>query len=350
MKHWGTRTESGVSSSHRRISRSASSNEPSSSESKGDAFALAGFFLGAPAIVTLIDPCKLVRDGLGLTCASPAFGENFENASQVQHFANAFGTEAFALVALAWLYTLKDAAENDRLKSETYQRLALAMVLYSGSLMVAFGGAFAQAVATGEVGPSALAVGAVVASLTPAGYSGYKAIKEFGPGHDATWERVGKDFDSVKKLSENSEKGGKLELFYKVSFWSSLIVGGSFAFSPLSPLAIVNETAPSAQLIQRAFGLATCFLLAPTQYVLVDAASRGRLGGGTFKKLNLSIAVAIALVDWMTIYTFTVLSSLAPAEQMLESASGGLPNYYGALSVSGAIVAVYLYQGLFAKK
>ena len=71
-----------------------------------------------------------------------------------------------------------------------------------------------------------------------------------------------------------------------------------------SPLAIVNEYNPSSQFVQRAFGLGAVFMLAPAQFVLVDAARRGRLGGGTFKKLNLSIAAAIAGIDWMTVYTF----------------------------------------------
>ena len=129
-----------------------------------------------------------------------------------------------------------------------------------------------------------------------------------------------------------------------------MIVGGSFAFSPLSPLAIINEYSPSAQLAQRAFGLGTVFMLAPAQYVLVDAARRGRLDGGTFKKLNLSIAAAVAGIDAMTIYTFTSAAALSPDADALAGASGGIYNYVGALVVSGTILGVYLYQGLFAKK
>jgi hypothetical protein len=54
---------------------------------------------------------------------------------------------------------------------------------------------------------------------------------------------------------------------------------------------VVNEYTPSAQFLQRAFGLGAVFMLAPTSLALVDAARRGRLGGDTFRKLNLSIAV-----------------------------------------------------------
>ena len=72
--------------------------------------------------------------------------------------------------------------------------------------------------------------------------------------------------------------------------------------------------------------------------------------GGTFKKLNLSIAASIALIDWMTIYTFGAATALSPTAAQLENASGGVYNYVGALAVSASIVAVYLYQGVFAKK
>ena len=335
-----------------RASSSTSSQTSKKTNDGGEegAFIASAIAMGVPTLATLAYPSALVTNGLGLECATPLFGQSFSSLASVQHFSNAFGTDAFALIALTALYTLADAAKNSRLNSETYQRLALAMVLFTGSFAVAFLGAYLQSQATGETGPNAAAVGGLLVTFAPAFATSVKAIREYGPGHDETWARVGKDFAEAKNLNERSETGGYLELFYKVSFWTSLVVGGSFAFSPLSPLAIVNEMEPSSQLIQRAFGLATVFLLAPTQYVLVDAAKRGRLGGGTFKKLNLSIAASIALIDWMTIYTFGAATALSPTAAQLENASGGVYNYVGALAVSASIVAVYLYQGVFAKK
>lgn len=344
------RARSGARRARATVARGATEEASSSSSSSSDAFVASAIALGVPNLGALVYPTALASSGLGLACATPLFGESFADVESVQHFSNLFGTEAFSIVAVTALYALYDAAKNDRLKSETYQRLALALVLYGGSLMAAFLVAAASANASGEAGPSATTCAAVVASFAPACAAGVNAIREYGPGHDETWARVGKDFQEATRLGERSEKGGYLELFYKVSFWTSLVVGGSFAFSPLSPLAILNETAPSSQLIQRAFGLATCFLLAPTQFVLLDAAKRGRLGGGTFKKLNLSIAAAITLIDWMTIYTFGAAASLNPTAEQMATASGGVYNYVGALAVSGSIVAVYLYQGLFAKK
>ena len=41
-------------------------------------------------------------------------------------------------------------------------------------------------------------------------------------------------------LRDTSDVGGYVELFYKLSFWAAIIVGGAFAFSPVSPLAVVG--------------------------------------------------------------------------------------------------------------
>lgn len=333
--------------SARAMSETSSTSSPDDEEG---AFLSAAAVMGAPTLATLIYPTFFVREGLGLECATPLFGETFDSVRSVQHFSNAFGTSAFALIALTALYTLSDAAKNERLNSETYQRLALAMVLFVGSFVVAFGVAAASAASGGGGGPNAATCAGLCLAFGPAFATSVKAIREHGPGHDETWARVAKDFKEATNFGDRTEKGGYLELFYKLSFWTSLVVGGSFAFSPLSPLAIVNEMEPSSQLIQRAFGLATVFLLAPTQYALVDASRRGRLGGGTFKKLNLSIAASIALIDWMTVYTFQAATDLSPTADDLAAASGGAYNYVGALAVSASILAVYLFQGIAAKK
>ena len=148
-----------------------------------------------------------------------------------------------------------------------------------------------------------------------------------------------------------------LSRYYKLSFFTTLIVGGAFAFSPTSPLSAINEPYASAEFIRRLFGIGAVFGLAPVQFVLLDASKRNRLGGGTFKKLNLSIACAIALIDFMTIWGFGKISEIASPELIadLESASATngisqIYNYVGAISVSLAIAGVYLYQGIFAKK
>ena len=321
---------------------------PAGTETDAVAFKAAGLVLAVPSLGTFVD----TEPALGAFDVSHSDPRAFETVSDVQHFSNVVGTDCFALIALCALYVLSDAAENQRLDSATYQRLALAVALYAGANVVGVSAAFvAGAIGDPELpSPSPAAVAGVVTALAPAGAVSARAIAAYGGGFGEAFERVKEDWATVTDLQSATERGGYLERYLKLSFWASMIVGGSFAFSPLSPLAIVNEYTPSSQFIQRAFGLGTVFMLAPAQFVLLDAASRGRLGGGTFKKLNLSIAAAIAGIDAMTIYTFGAAQMLNPDADALAEASGGVYNYVGALAVSFSIFGVYLYQGIFAKK
>lgn len=60
----------------------------------------------------------------------------------------------------------------------------------------------------------------------------------------------------------------------------SIVVGGSFLFSPMSPLAfpaaVLAEETPAFRLLRALFGLDTLFLLAPVYFVLADAQARSR--------------------------------------------------------------------------
>lgn len=321
---------------------------PAGTETDAIAFKAAGLVLAVPSLETFVD----TEPALAAFNLSHSDPRAFETVSDVQHFSNVVGTDCFTLIAMCALYVLSDAAENQRLDSATYQRLALALVLYSGANVVGVSAAF-LAGALGDPAspaPSTAAVAGVVAALAPAGAVSARAIAAYGGGFGEAFERVKEDWAVVTDLGSASDRGGYLERYLKLSFWASMIVGGSFAFSPLSPLAIVNEYTPSAQFIQRAFGLGTVFMLAPAQFVLLDAAKRARLGGGTFKKLNLTIALAIAGIDLMTVTTFAAAQALNPDADAVKDASGGIYNYVGALAVSFSILAVYLYQGLFAKK
>ena len=325
---------------------------PAGTDADAAAFKAAGAILAVPTLPTLVAP-DAVEEAFNVTHSGGwADPSAFERISDVQHFSNVVGTDCFALIALCALYVLADAAENARLDSATYQRLALATVLYGGGSTLGV----ALAVAAGALDPSltpspsiAALVGTTLA-FAPAMAASASAINKYGGGLKGAKERAAADLSTVTNLGDTSEKGGYLEYYYKLSFWASMIVGGAFAFSPLSPLAIVNEFTPSGQIVQRAFGLGAVFMLAPAQFVLLDACRRGRLGGGTFKKLNLAVAAAIAGIDAMTVYTFGAAQALSPDAAVLADASGGIYNYVGALAVSFSIFGVYLYQGIFARK
>ena len=173
-----------------------------------------------------------MREGLGRGVRDAAVRRDVRFRALSAAFYATRWYSAFALIALTALYTLSDAAKNERLNSETYQRLALAMVLFVGSFVVAFG--VAGTAFDGRPDERATCAGLCLA-FGPAFATSVKTIREHGPGHDETWARVAKDFKEATNFGDRTEKGGYLELFYKLSFWTSLVVGGSFAFSPLSP-------------------------------------------------------------------------------------------------------------------
>ena len=106
---------------------------PAGTDTDAAAFKAAGLVLAVPSLATFVDT-QPVLGAFGVSHSDP---RAFEAVSDVQHFSNVVGTDCFALIALCVLYVLSDAAENERLDSETYQRLALAAVLYSGANVLA---------------------------------------------------------------------------------------------------------------------------------------------------------------------------------------------------------------------
>jgi len=323
--------------------KKAPAKPPAGTPAEAAALKAAALTLAVPTLATF-PSTRAVLDAFDLENGDPAA---FTAVAQVQHFANVVGSDCFALIALCGLYVLSDAAENARLDSATYQRVAGAIALYGAANIL---GVAIAATADGSPSPSAAAVAGVVAALAPASVVAASVVRTHGGGLEGFVARVKEDVALAADIGNVSEVGGYLEYYYKLSFWASIVVGGAFAFSPLSPLSIVNEYNPSSQFVQRAFGLGAVFMLAPVQFVLLDASRRGRLGGGTFKKLNLSVAAAVFGIDLMTVFTFAAASGLGPDAATYSDGSGGIYNYVGALAVSFSICAVYLYQGVAAKK
>ena len=294
-----------------------------------------------------------VLDALNLSNSSPFA---FASMEDVQHFNAVFTDDCCVLIALTALYCLADAAENARLDSDTYQRLAAAVLLYgatnAAAVALVAGVGLATDAADAAPSPSAAYVAVILLASVPAAAAGASAIVKYGGGFGAAVERTVEDVKAAAALRggvrDSSDAGGYLELFYKYSFWVDLIVCGAFLLSPVSPIAAVNEYTPSAIYIGHIFELGGVFMLTPVSLVLLDAARRGRLGGSTFKKLNISTAAAIACIVGSTLVTFMADFRLAPDVE--SSPGGGLYNLYGAVAVSVPYIAVYLYQGLFAKK
>ncbi|CAL6290194.1 unnamed protein product [Bathycoccus prasinos] len=308
-------------------SSSSSSNESNDENNETNAFRLSGIALLPISLANLFNTPETLTTFLDFKDAEQF--PDFTTVETLTHWSNLFGSDAFSLITVCSCYVLADAAENNRLNSQTYQRLAVGNVLVLASVI----GALALTQVVGEAPrPNASAIHRIIFAV-------FVCI----------------DWDDLKDFS--NKDASYLSRYYKLSFFTTLIVGGAFAFSPTSPLSAINEPYASAEFIRRLFGLGAVFGLAPAQFVLLDASKRNRLGGGTFKKLNLSIAASIFLIDFMTVWGFGKIAEIATPDQIQvlneASATGGISqiyNYVGAISVSFAIAGVYLYQGLFAKK
>lgn len=102
---------------------------PAGTDADPTLFKAAGVALAIPTVPTFFST-RPALDAFHLTNDDPAAFTSLEN---IQHFSNLFGTDCFALIALCSLYVLADAAENNRLNSATYQRLAAAVTLYTAA-------------------------------------------------------------------------------------------------------------------------------------------------------------------------------------------------------------------------
>ena len=331
-------------------SSSSSSNESNDENNETNAFRLSGIALLPISLTNLFNTPETLTTFLDFKDAEQF--PDFTTVETLTHWSNLFGSDAFSLITLCSCYVLADAAENNRLNSQTYQRLAVGNVLVLASVI----GALALTQVVGEAPrPNASAIVTFTGLSLPCLFASVGAINTHGGGFAGVSDLFAKDWDDLKDFS--NKDASYLSRYYKLSFFTTLIVGGAFAFSPTSPLSAINEPYASAEFIRRLFGLGAVFGLAPAQFVLLDASKRNRLGGGTFKKLNLSIAASIFLIDFMTVWGFGKIAEIATPDQIQvlneASATGGISqiyNYVGAISVSVAIAGVYLYQGLFAKK
>ena len=331
-------------------SSSSSSNESNDENNETNAFRLSGIALLPISLANLFNTPETLTTFLDFKDAEQF--PDFTTVETLTHWSNLFGSDAFSLITLCSCYVLADAAENNRLNSQTYQRLAVGNVLVLASVI----GALALTQVVGEAPrPNASAIVTFTGLSLPCLFASVGAINTHGGRFAGVSDLFAKDWDDLKDFS--NKDASYLSRYYKLSFFTTLIVGGAFAFSPTSPLSAINEPYASAEFIRRLFGLGAVFGLAPAQFVLLDASKRNRLGGGTFKKLNLSIAASIFLIDFMTVWGFGKIAEIATPDQIQvlneASATGGISqiyNYVGAISVSLAIAGVYLYQGLFAKK
>ena len=150
--------------------------------------------------------------------------------------------------------------------------------------------------------------------------------------------------------SDSSDSSSPLALFYRSSALASVVVGGAFMLSPVSPLAVYEAELPVTYLARADFGALIALLLSPVQFELYRAAKAGALAARVPRLLNLLCAASIALLDGCG-------NAQVRMQEVLVAGMDGLPDtfrfeanttaaFYTALLVG----LVYLVQGVGAKQ
>ena len=143
--------------------------------------------------------------------------------------------------------------------------------------------------------------------------------------------------------------GAIVSNFYRSSALASVVVGGAFLLSPISPLAVYDAELPVTYLARADFGVYIALLLAPVQFELYRAARKGDLGSPNAKVLNLLCAASIVLLD-------ACGNAQVRLQEVLVAGMGDQPDTFRfeanttAAFYTALLVAVfYLFQGLSAK-
>lgn len=247
----------------------------------------------ACAAPCLLDPSAVVLDVFGLDVASGLSGVSQPAGGFLQLVAALGSLEVALLVSLASGTSAFDAALRARLTAGT--------VLAATSTT----GTFAAAWATGLAINDPLAVAAVLAlSVVTAASALRPVLRESSPsdlvelvGSDARSLFIG---DGSADEESPSQRGGSASLlpsFYQSSAVASVIVGAAFMLSPVSPLAVDTAELPATYLARADLGVVFAFVLAPTQFVLLDAVRQGKLAERSTRLLNALTASAIVLLD-----------------------------------------------------
>lgn len=241
----------------------------------------------AAAAPCLVDPSSVVLDVFGLDVTSGLAGVNQPAGGFFQLVAALGSLEVALLLCLA---------------SGSIFSAALRARLTAGATLAAASaaGTFAAACATGLEVNDPWAVAAVLTlSVVTAGTALRPVLRESTPSE--LMELVTSDLRSlVGAAGETPQRGGSgslLPSFYQSSAVASAVVGAAFMFSPVSPLAVETAELPATYLARADLGVVFAFVLAPTQFALLDAVRQGALAERATRLLNVLTACAILLLD-----------------------------------------------------
>ena len=291
----------------------------------------------AVAAPVLLQPDVVTLDVFGLD-VSGGYGVEQPAAGFLQLAGTEFALEAGLLLLLA----------SDVLQPQQATRVGTAIV-FAAAGSAGLVGAYSAAAATGLTIVEPAAVAAVL-GLSAA--SAASALRPLLREQSASELASSCAIDArALVLGESDEEGSAARAsstFYRLSALASVLVGGAFLFSPVSPLAVYEAELPVTYLCRAAFGVYLAFLLSPVQFALGRYAADGELRDGAARRLNLLTAAGIVLLD-------SVGNSQVRYLEVLTAGSTSLPDTFRfeanttAAFYTALLVAVYYAaQGLRA--
>ena len=161
-----------------------------------------------------------------------------------------------------------------------------------------------------------------------------------------------------------SVEGGKintLSLFYRSSALLGILVGASFALSPIDPIGIFDEEGAVSTLMRQICGVYLAFLLAPIETILYRAVQRGALSEPPVRALNAVVGFSdlLLIVDCRgqvdsSAAQFTALQQDEPSLSLLAlvgevgDVARSETNTNAAFAVGLGVALLYLWQALLA--
>ena len=216
------------------------------------------------------------------------------------------------------LYILKGASVHDRLGSDTYKRLNLAVVSYALIQLLMPTGA------VGSAGRASLKIPGFLALIN--------GIKGYGYGV-MDWDKskgVAAILTDIRDGFTSTLKGLATIKVKSLGYMLGTLLLGSMFCLKLNALCTIPLT--TAEKVTRLSKLARFGLMATIMYTLKDACDRDRLSGTTFVQLNLVAAAAFLSIS---LYLLPTYGTLLANTQIL---------------VAGGLCAMTLFQGLTNKK
>jgi hypothetical protein len=250
------------------------------------------------------------------------------------------------LLPLEGVLLLGLASATVSLSARDRSRIGLSLGLTS-ALTLASG---AMAISAGMPLLNTAALSLLLALTATTGCLGARAVSVEAPL--ALCKEDAKELVSVESTLELFNLND-VSTFYRSSTLLGVLVGAAFAFSPVSPIAVLDDESAVTHFVRQEVGVYIFALLGPVQAALFRAARAGALADDASRALNTATGIATALlvldgkaqVDSGTAL-YAALPPDSPIIALVQGGDAARPeaNTTAAFSIGLVVALVYLYQ------